>query len=272
MNGRATADTAQDAITLADMRAEAMRRLQLASEPCEDDRAGGPSLRRLLGELEYLAEPIRRPFRKIDIAQADNPKRVMILPGFATNPRKMRYLAKQLERAGHRVKRWGQGMNWGPTRDKFDQLERRLVNIHDRKGEPIYLVGWSLGGLFARELAKRHPDKVGKVITMGSPFSASPRANNVWRVYQAIAGHRVDRPPIDMDDVSLCPPVETVALWSPADGVIHPRSARGLPGERHRAVALRCTHMGFCYTAEAIQTIAAELDMEAATIGEGLVQ
>ena len=244
------------------MRDEALRRIRLASEPCEDEKAGGPNAAKFLREFTYLLEPVRRRFRKIEIAPAKSPKRVMLIPGFAANPRKMKYLANQLERAGHRVKRWGLGMNWGPDEQVFAKLDRRLVKVFESKGEPIYLVGWSLGGLYARELAKRHPDKVAKVVTMGSPFSDSPRANNLWRIYQAITGHRVDAPPVDVDDLRTKPPVETVALWSPADGVIHPRAARGLPGERDRAVALRCTHMGFCFEPHAVRALAAELDGE----------
>ena len=93
---------------------------------------------------------------------------------------------------------------------------------------------------------------------MGSPFSHSPRSNNVWRIYQAIAGHRVDNPPIEID-MATKPPVETVALWSPRDGAVHPRSARGLAGERDRELAMRCTHMGFCFDKQVIETLAKEL-------------
>ena len=245
---------------MAALREEAARRMALAAEPCADEDARRPRLNRLLGELSYLAEPLARPFRTIDIAPAAIPKRVMILPGFAARPSRMRYLANQLERAGHRVKRWGLGMNWGTDRDKFAKLEKRLENVFEKKREPVYLIGWSLGGLYARELAKRHPDKIAKVITMGSPFSHSPRSNNVWRIYQAITGQRVDKPPIDIDDMAGKPPVETVALWSPRDGAIHPRSACGKAGERDRAIAMRCTHMGFCFDKHVIETLAAELD------------
>jgi pimeloyl-ACP methyl ester carboxylesterase len=143
--------------------------------------------------------------------------------------------------------------------DKLALLEKRLLQVCDRYGEQAALVGWSLGGLYARELAKRHPDQISKVITMGSPFSGSPRANNVWRAYQAIAGHRVDETPIDTD-LSVKPPVETIALWSPGDGAIAPRSAAGQPGERDRAIALRCTHSGFTYSAESILAVLRELD------------
>ena len=240
-------------------REEIARRWSLASEPCDDD-ACGPPLRRLLAELAWPLLPLERLFTKADtVQQADHPKTVMLLPGFGAHPVRMRWMARELEKAGHTVKRWGSGFNLGATETQFTAVEKRLCDIHGRSGEPIVLVGWSLGGVMARELAKLHPDKVAKVITMGSPFSGSPRANNGWRAYQAIAGHRVDEPEIETV-VGEKPPVETIALWSPRDGIVHPRSACGRPGERDRAVALRCSHMGFVLTREAVSAVLSELD------------
>ena len=236
------------------------QRVALAREPAPDE-AGGPSLRRLLGEAAVLGEPFRRLVRRHPPVQAARPRTVMLLPGFATHPVRMRYLARRLESAGHRVKRWGLGFNWGPTADNFAALERRLTDLAERHREPVVLVGWSLGGLFAREIAKRRPSEVAKVVTMGSPFSYSQRANNVWRAYQFINGHRVDDPPVAVE-LSVKPPVETVALWSPRDGIVHPRAARGVAGERDREVALRCTHMGFAYDPQAIAAVLRELDRE----------
>lgn len=239
-------------------RDEFARRWALAVEPCPDDsRAPRPLL--LLAEFGVVLEPFKRMFRTIEIPAAPQPRTVMMLPGFGAHPFRMRYMAQQIERSGHTVKRWGMGYNLGATADRFAKLEGRLLDLHQRVGEPLYLVGWSLGGVMARELAKRHPDKIAKVITMGSPFSGSPRANNGWRAYQAIAGHRVDEPEFEADPPSK-PPVETVALWSPRDGVVHPRSACGRPGERDRAIALRCSHMGFVYSPDAIRTVLRELD------------
>ncbi len=238
---------------------ELARRVALAREDRADEEHGKPRFYRMWAELDILAEPARRMVRRLDIPRSANPKTVLVLPGFAAHPRKLRYLARQIERAGHDTKRWGQGRNWGPTPERFAQLEERLIEVHERAGEPVVLLGWSLGGIYARELANRHPDAVSKVITMGSPFSGSPRANNVWRVYQFITGHQVDCPPIETD-VSTKPPVETVALWSPNDGMIAPRCAAGLPGERDRAVAMRCTHVGFTYAPEVIQTVLSELE------------
>ncbi|MFY7744794.1 MAG: alpha/beta hydrolase, partial [Erythrobacter sp.] len=83
--------------------------------------------------------------------------------------------------------------------------------------------------------------------------------NNVWRAYQFITGHSVDAPPVEAD-LAAKPPVETVALWSANDGVIAPRCAAGRPGERDRAIPLRCTHMGFTYDPQVVQTVLAELE------------
>lgn len=242
---------------------ELARRIALASEDYPDEERGKPHLLRFLGELDLLFEPVRRIGRRIDIPAARNPQTIIILPGFATGPYRMRYMARQLERAGHRTKRWGLGRNWGVAREAMEQLETRLDEVYERYEEPVALLGWSLGGLYARELAKRRPESVSKVITMGSPFSGSPRANNVWRVYQAIAGHRVDQPPIETE-LAVKPPVETIALWSPKDGVVAAECAAGAPGERDRAVALRCNHSGFTYTSESILAVLAELDREEA--------
>lgn len=239
---------------------ELARRLALAREAIpEEFEAGKPRLLRLLGEAEVLLEPIRRPRRAIPIVPTANRQVAMILPGFATHPMRMRYLARHLESAGHVTKRWGLGRNWGPDPDRFDLIEERLLQLHARHGRKVVLIGWSLGGLYAREIAKRQPGSVAKVITMGSPFSGSPRANNVWRAYQFITGHSVDAPPVAAE-LAVKPPVETVALWSANDGVIGPRCAAGRPGERDRAIPLRCTHMGFTYDPQVIRTLLAELE------------
>jgi len=240
---------------------EVARRIALATEDYPDQERGKPDLLRFMGELELLLEPARRPFRRLKVPRTKRPQTIIIMPGFATGPNRMRYMAQKLEQAGHRTKRWGLGRNWGVAEASMERLEERLVEVCDRYDDQAVLLGWSLGGLYARELAKRHPDRISKVITMGSPFSGSPRANNVWRAYQAIAGHRVDQPPIDVD-LAAKPPVETIALWSPGDGCIAPRSAAGQPGERDRAVALRCTHAGFTYTAQSILAVLAELERE----------
>lgn len=239
-------------------RQELARRLALAAEP-SSDAARGPRAMLMARELLWPLEPVRRRFETFAVMPARLPQRIMLLPGFGAHPIRMRWLARKLEEAGHTTKRWGIGTNLGATAERIDKVERRLLDLHQREPAPVVLIGWSLGGIMARELAKKHPDKVAKVITLGSPFSYSPRANNGWRAYQAIAGHRVDEPQIETV-VAEKPPVETVAMWSARDGIVHPRSACGRRGERDRTVALRCSHMGFVLSHEALGALLAELD------------
>ena len=222
------------------LRAEFARRAALARQP-QPSGVSGPQRKLLLGELIALAT---RAAKGDAPPLAVHPQPVMLLPGFAAHPMRMRKMERALVAAGHSVHHWGLGFNMGPTEANFAYLLRRTKDLARLHGQPVVLVGWSLGGLFAREIARREPDAVAKVITMGTPFSGDRRANNAWRAYQFITGLDVDEPPVPCE-FAVKPAVPTIALWSPRDGVVHPRSACGRAGERDRAVAVRCTHLGF---------------------------
>jgi pimeloyl-ACP methyl ester carboxylesterase len=238
-------------------RKELARRTALARQP-RPDGVSGPPLKLLLGELGALAGR-HRP-AKLDRHVARNPQPVMLLPGFGAHPGRMRRMQLALEVAGHSAEDWGLGFNLGPTQENFVFLMRRVGAMARLHGEPVALIGWSLGGLFAREIAHRQPDSVSRVITMGTPFSGDRRANNAWRAYQLITGHPVDEPPIECE--STKPPVPTIAIWSPRDGVVAPRSACGWPGERDRAIAVRCNHLRFPSDPKVIAEVLRQLDYE----------
>ena len=150
-------------------------------------------------------------------------------------------LRRALAEAGFRVHPWRHGWNWGATPDVIDKLRHSLDLVGDER--PVLLVGWSLGGVFARELARAVPERVRAVATLGSPFSGDPRLNNVWRLYERIAGHPVDEPPLPR--IFDKPPVPTLAIWSRRDGIVAAEAARGKEGERDRAVEVSSSHMGF---------------------------
>jgi alpha-beta hydrolase superfamily lysophospholipase len=177
---------------------------------------------------------------------------VLVIPGFLASDYSTVILRRALERAGYRAYGWGLGLNLGARRDLLDRIEAQLERAH-RRGK-VTLVGWSLGGIYARELAKRQPDKVARVITLGSPFSGDVRANNAWRLYEMINDHKVDRPPVDVR-VGEKPPVPTIAFWSRRDGIVAPACARGEAHECDRSVELDCTHMGFMSEPCAIQAV-----------------
>lgn len=240
-----------------DARGEVKRRSALARKPAPEG-ISGPPLKLLLGELSVVG---RRNSGDLPVHTAAHPQPVMLLPGFGAHPLRMRRMKKALEDAGHSVYEWGLGLNLGPTPENFAFLLGRVSRIAAQEGAPVALVGWSLGGLFAREIARRQPQQVAKVITLGTPFSGDPHANNAWRAYHLITGHAVDAPPIEVDFAAK-PPVPTIALWSPKDGVIAPRAAAGWPGERDRAVALRCNHLTFASDPGAIREVLHQLDRD----------
>jgi pimeloyl-ACP methyl ester carboxylesterase len=172
---------------------------------------------------------------------ADGPP-LMVLPGFLATDHTTLGLQRALAKAGYRVTGWGLGLNKGVAQDTLDRIVER-IEAHGA-GRKVILVGWSLGGIFAREAAKVRPDLVEKVVTLGSPFSGDRRNNNVWRVYEWVAGHPVDDPPIKSDP-AVKPPVPTLAIWSRRDGIVAVSAARGEPGERDSELEFDCTHMGF---------------------------
>jgi pimeloyl-ACP methyl ester carboxylesterase len=222
--------------------------------------------RRARTEALILLEPARLAFNgwRLVARRAPVSRTVMVLPGRGANDVATAPLRAYLRSLGHEVHGWGLGAHRGEVLHNVTLLKRRLAALNESRDRPVALVGWSLGGLFAREIAKLAPESVARVITLGTPFSGDPRANNAWRAYQLITGHSVDAPPPGClggeGDLAAKPPVPTVALWSPRDGVVAPRSACGWPGERDRAVALRCSHLGFAGSAEAIRAVLAELD------------
>jgi predicted alpha/beta hydrolase family esterase len=180
---------------------------------------------------------------------------VLVIPGFVAHDRATLALRRTLAAEGWRVHGWEMGINWGARADTVERLKRRLEAIS--KDDKVLVVGWSLGGLFARELARACPERVRAVVTLGSPFSGDPKQNNVWRIYEQVARHKVDDPPIPR--ITAKPPVPSLALWSRKDGLIAPRSARGLDDERDKAIELSCTHMAFGISRRAALDVVAQI-------------
>ncbi|HEV2594513.1 MAG TPA: alpha/beta hydrolase [Sphingomicrobium sp.] len=176
---------------------------------------------------------------------------VLVIPGFLCSDQTTFALRRELALAGFRVHGWKQGWNLGAKHDTLDTLKERIESLGH--GRPILLVGWSLGGLFGREYARYHPDEVKAVVTLGSPFSGDPRQNNVWPLYEKIAGHRVDDPPLPR--ITEKPPVPHLAIWSRRDGLIAPRAARGLDHERDKEVEIDCHHMAFAISRRAARDV-----------------
>ena len=181
---------------------------------------------------------------------------MLVIPGFIANDRTTMELRRALAEAGFRVHPWRQGMNWGARADTLERL-KRAVDLCGHE-EPMLVVGWSLGGLYARELARAEPERVRAVVTLGTPvWGDRRRYTNVWRLYERVAGHPVDDPPI-AESVEK-PPVPTLAIWSRRDGIVGVPSARGTEETRDFAVEVSSTHMGFSVSKRGTRAAVAEI-------------
>ena len=181
---------------------------------------------------------------------------VLVIPGFFGTDRTTMELRRALARAGWRAHPWLLGVNLGAKSNTLDLLCKRLADLEDPR--KVLVVGWSLGGMFARQLAHRCPDKVRAVVTLASPFSGNLKTNtNVREIYERVAGHDVDKPPFPVRPGK--PPVPTLALWGRRDGIVAPSAARGLASEVDKAVEIDTNHMGFAVYRPALSRVVAEI-------------
>ncbi len=179
---------------------------------------------------------------------------VIVIPGLFTNDSRTALLRRTLKKAGYRTYGWGLGRNMPIKADILDRFGERVSYVQAREGGQVTLIGWSLGGLVARAYAHHAPDRVAEVITLGSPFSNDPRANRAWQIYELVADHKVDAPPLVFDR-SAKPPVPTTAIWSARDGIISIESARGEAHERDQEVEINCGHFAMSASPDALEAV-----------------
>lgn len=156
---------------------------------------------------------------------------VMVLPGFMTGDVTTVVLRRYLHGWGYRARRWKLGLNLGPHVDEKleERMLDRLESIYHHTGRKISLVGWSLGGIYARELARECPEYVRQVVTLGSPVAGMPKATKVWRLYEMVAGRPIDDEDILQRIDRIVQPVEGVpvtSIYSRSDGIVSPDNAQ----------------------------------------------
>ncbi len=154
------------------------------------------------------------------IAPRGDGQPVLVLPGLATSDRATVALRSFLKSLGYPTYGWEMGPNFGPRPGVETGLMLRLEQLAEEHGRKVSIVGWSLGGLYARQMAKMRPDLVRQVVTLGSPFQGHPRATNAWRVYEFTSGRSSDDTDSHLGgEIASPPPVPTTAIYSKTDGI-----------------------------------------------------
>lgn len=189
---------------------------------------------------------------------------VLVLPGFTAGDGSTRPMRRFLKSRGYAVHGWGMGRNLGPNHELKQALLDRIRNLHKIHRQKVSLVGWSLGGIFARELARDIPEHVRSVITMGSPFARSPKANHAWRSYEA-ANPGSDRGMIEDElrerfaRMQIAPPVPTTAIYSPTDGITAWQCCVERPGPQVENIEVEGSHCGLGHNPLVLYAVADRL-------------
>ncbi|MDN5794886.1 MAG: alpha/beta fold hydrolase [Intrasporangium sp.] len=195
---------------------------------------------------------------------------VLVLPGLLAGDEATEPLRRVLARLGHASHGWGLGVNVGPTATILDGMVARVVALSDaariRGGDGrVHLVGVSLGGILARELARQAPDRVGRVVTIGSPFRIlDHRQSRLAGVFQSLSHLHVSRDRFDIFNQTTVPPhVPTTAIFSRTDGVVSWRTCVDRPGiAGHESVEVRSSHTGMPYNPATVYVVADRLARE----------
>ncbi|MBA7471796.1 hypothetical protein ES707_07106 [subsurface metagenome] len=185
---------------------------------------------------------------------------VLVLPGLVASDVSTRPLRSFLKTRGYAVSGWRQGRNLGlrpGVQHAMVDLVQELTDTHGRK---ISLVGWSLGGLYARQLAKMMPDRVRQVITLGSPFASTPKATNAWRVYEMASGRRADEEDARFGGtLAGAPPVPTTAIFSRTDGICAWQGCREQSSHMTDSIEVESSHCGMGHHPAAVYAVADRL-------------
>jgi pimeloyl-ACP methyl ester carboxylesterase len=150
---------------------------------------------------------------------------VMILPGLFNSDRSNLVMRRYLIALGYRAEGWRLGRNLGARAvgAEGDKLLVRVRALAEEAGEPVTLIGVSLGGIMARFVAHREPHLVREVITVSSPYAGDPRATNVWRMFELLSGEKIDSPAVvaRRAEIAAALPVPATAIWSASDGLVN---------------------------------------------------
>jgi hypothetical protein len=182
------------------------------------DRTGAvqrPSFARLPKEIWALVAHRSLPPRPADLPPGDGHV-VLVIPAFLTAEFLTKPMCRFLSSCGYRAVGWGLGINWGPTDHLAQGLRARLDELYTESG-PVSVVGVSLGGVMARDLAYDRPREVRHVVTLASPFHL-PTASTIEGLFRLCASFQTLA--IDPQRLSQNLPVPSTAIYTKDDGVV----------------------------------------------------
>lgn len=220
-----------------------------------------PDPHRLFREAFGLVELPRLLFRFPDLARQPRGegRPVLILPGYGAGDASTAMLKGYLRLLGYRARGWGLGRNTGSVAELLPRVLKRVASLARKTEQRVHLIGWSLGGYIARELARERADLIERIITLGTPIIGGPK-------YTVVA-HSLRRRGIDVDAlaaeverrnrVALHTPV--TAIYSRRDAVVAWQACIDPDAANVEYVEVPTTHLGFGFSPEVYSIIAQRL-------------
>jgi pimeloyl-ACP methyl ester carboxylesterase len=185
---------------------------------------------------------------------------VLTLPGLLASDLSMAPMRRYLRELGYDTYAWKMGRNIGAFSRMRAALRDRLAEIHAGTGRKVSIVGWSLGGVYARDLALQAPDLVRRVVTLGSPFANDVRATNATRLYEELSGEAVEDESELRKAIAGDLPVPATSIYSRTDGIVNWRTCLQRPSETAENIEVYlASHTGLGVNAAALWAVADRL-------------
>jgi pimeloyl-ACP methyl ester carboxylesterase len=233
-----------------------------AEPPAEEGRLRPPSWLLMLAEpralFEFNSSLLLSPL--LMQAPRGDGHPVLALPGFLASDLSMAPMRRYLQGLGYEAHAWNMGRNLGGVYSKRRALRDLLAGIYESAGRKVSVIGWSLGGVYARDLALQLPDMVRSVITLGSPFANDVRATNATRLYELVSGEGVDDVPGLREAIAGDLPVPATSIYSRTDGVVNWRTSLLRPSATAENIEIYlASHLGLGVNPAALWAVADRL-------------
>jgi pimeloyl-ACP methyl ester carboxylesterase len=185
--------------------------------------------------------------------QKGNQQPVLVIPGLLGSDLSTAMLRRFLNKLGYISYPWDLGFNLGHIQD-LEKLNEKLKFLFEKHQQKVVLIGWSLGGVYVREMAKENPAMVKQVVTLGSPFADLEAPNHARWVFEFLNG----KDAIDQSRLATIPnpaPVPTTAFYSKQDGIVPWEACMEVEDDTHKNMEVQSSHIGLCRNASVLKVL-----------------
>jgi pimeloyl-ACP methyl ester carboxylesterase len=215
----------------------------------------------LRAALELAALPLMAPLTLT--AKRGDGHSVLVIPGFTATDNWTAILRGYLRFLGYRAEAWELGRNLGYRNlgSEAERLHARVREVYEASGRKISIVGWSMGGVMARNAARAQPEMVRQVVTLAAPFTGNPNALAIRGIYEALAGERLDSPAVmrRFERDRAQPSVPTTSIYTKTDGVAAWRNCLEQEGPQAENIEVVGSHAGLVVNPLALRLLADRL-------------